>query len=133
MPDPILTAIHALLDQVEHLTGENAEMRAVNQQNMLIFNENLAHFCERLDAIEANLEDLKKPIIVDGNGVVTNAAEALVSEFHALMDDTKKQVDELKSWFQVHLQDHDINGGRPMALTGAAFYGIVKNMEGPSL
>jgi molybdenum-dependent DNA-binding transcriptional regulator ModE len=64
---------------------------------------------------------------------VTNAAEALVSEFDALRADTKKQVGELKSWFQVHLQDHDINGGRPMALTGAAFYEIVKNMEGPSL
>jgi hypothetical protein len=133
MSDPLFQVIFALLDQVELLTKESAEMRAVNQQNMAIFNENLAHIGERFEAIEAKMDDLKKPVVVDGDGVVTNAAEALVSEFDALRADTKKQVGELKSWFQVHLQDHDINGGRPMALTGAAFYEIVKNMEGPSL
>lgn len=129
----LLNVVYALLDQVELLAKESAEMRAVDQQNMAIFNENLAHIGERFEAIEAKMDDLKKPIIVDSDGLVTNAAEALVSEFDAIKADTKKQVDELKSWFHVHLQDHDINGGRPMALTGAAFYEIVKNMEGPSL
>ncbi len=109
-----MTQIERKLIQV--LVDLNGRMKAVeesNAANFAVFNQNLIILVDRLDAIEAKVEGLSQPIVVDANGEVVEVTAALVDMFDSLQAAVKEDVTELKAWFHQHLDEHDRTWGRP--------------------
>ncbi len=85
--------------------------------NMTIFNENMDILVNRLDAIEAKVNALTHPIVVDKDGEVIEVTDALVAMFDGFQASVKTEVAEVKTWFQQHIDDHAKNGGYPAQAT----------------
>ncbi len=85
--------------------------------NMTIFNENMDILVNRLDAIEAKVNALTHPIVVDKDGEVIEVTDALVAMFDGFQASVKAEVADVKAWFQQHIDDHAKNGGRPAQAT----------------
>ncbi len=101
---------------MQALVDLNGRMKAVeesNAANLAVFNQNLIILVDRIDAIEAKVEGLSQPIVVDANGEVVEVTAALVEMFDSLQAAVKEDVTELKAWFHQHLDEHDRTWGRP--------------------
>ena len=91
------------------------EQRSV--ADMTFFNENMDFLVNRLDAIEAKVDALTHPIVVDKDGEVIEVTDALVAMFDGFHASVKAEVVEVKAWFQQHIDDHAKNGGYPAQAT----------------
>ncbi len=72
---------------MQALVDLNGRMKAVeesNAANLAVFNQNLIILVNRLDAIEAKVEGLSQPVVVDANGEVVEVTAALVDMFDSL-------------------------------------------------
>lgn len=119
MSKQLIEAILALKKRVDTLETDNTELKERDQINTETFIHSMTILVERLEAVEAKVDELKAPVIVDNDGVVNETADTLGSEFDSLKADVTEQVKQLKGWFHQHLNDHEINGGRTKMLSGA--------------
>jgi hypothetical protein len=100
-------------ESIVELSERIDAMEEKSVANMTVFNDNLNFLLKRLDAIDAKVEGLTHPIVVDKDGEVIEVTDALVSMFDGFQASVKAEVAEVKTWFQQHIDDHAKNGGRP--------------------
>ena len=106
-----------LMKSIVELSERIDAMEEKSVVNMTIFNENTDFLVNRLDAIEAKVDALTHPIVVDKNGQVIEVTDALVAMFDGFQASVKAEVADVKGWFQQHIDDHAKNGGRPAQAT----------------
>ncbi|MBL0406423.1 hypothetical protein JKG68_20910 [Microvirga aerilata] len=119
MSKQLIEAILALKDRVDVVEQNTASINQINQENLTTLVEGLTILVRRLEAVESKVDQLTAPVIVDNDGVISEVAGALRTEFNTLKANITKEVDTLKGWFHTHLNDHEINGGRTKMLSGA--------------
>jgi hypothetical protein len=130
MSKQLIEAILALKNRVETLEQNTASINQINEENTLTLIEGVTILVKRLEAVEAKVDELKAPVIVDKDGVISEAAGALGTEFNTLKADVTERFNQLKGWFHQHLDDHEINGGQTKMLSGAE---LTKFLDGNQL
>ena len=106
-----------LMKSIVELSERIDAMEEKSVANMTVFNDNLNFLLKRLDAIDAKVEGLTHPIVVDKDGEVIEVTDALVAMFDGFRASVRAEVVEVKAWFQQHIDDHAKNGGRPAQAT----------------
>ena len=106
-----------LMKAIIELSERIDAMEEKSVANITTFNENLIVLVNRLDAIDAKVDALTHPIVVDKDGEVIEVTDALVAMFDGFQASVKTEVAEVKGWFQQHIDDHDKNGGYPAQAT----------------
>ena len=106
-----------LMKAIVELSERIDAMEEKSGANITVFNENLIFLVNRLDAIEAKVDALTHPIVVDKDGEGIEVTDALVAMFDGLRASVKTEVAEVKAWFQQHIDDHAKNGGHPAQAT----------------
>ncbi len=106
-----------LMKAIIELSERIDAMEEKSVVNMTIFNENMDFLIKRLDAIDAKVDALTHPIVVDKDGEVIEVTDALVAMFDGFQASVKAEVADVKAWFQQHIDDHAKNGGCPAQAT----------------
>jgi hypothetical protein len=100
-----------LMKAIIELSERIDAMEEKSVANITTFNENMDFLVNRLDAIDAKVDALTHPIVVDKDGEVIEVTDALVAMFDGFQASVKAEVAEVKAWFQQHIDDHAKNGG----------------------
>jgi hypothetical protein len=106
-----------LMKAIVELSERIDAIEEKSSANITTFNENTVFLVNRLDAIEAKVDALTHPIVVDKDGEVIEVTDALVAMFDGFQASVKAEVADVKAWFQQHIDDHAKNGGRPAQAT----------------
>jgi hypothetical protein len=106
-----------LMKSIVELSERIDDIEEKSVANMTIFNDNLDFLFNRLDAIDAKVDALTNPIVVDKDGEVIEVTDALVAMFDGFHASVKAEVADVKAWFQQHIDDHAKNGGSPAQAT----------------
>jgi uncharacterized coiled-coil protein SlyX len=131
-PEKFLTALIDLNKRVQAL-----ESRATEQdQTLLTVAEAMTvlanDFTARLDKVERDMKSLVAPVVVDGDGVVQQAAEVLVTECDELRRHVNQRVDAIQAQIHQHLEDHTVNGARPRAIDPRTLDAFIDEQESRS-
>ncbi|MBJ6124046.1 hypothetical protein [Microvirga splendida] len=102
MSDQVLQVLFSLIDQVEQLSKDNEILTAALEDAL-----------DRVAALENGAK--ARPTVVDPDGTVSAVSEALA-----------KDVDELRGWFQRHMQDEHPS----RMLSGVALHHALKDLTG---